>query len=246
MRIPGKRRLLLAAGSAATLGAVATLVSGVTFGLFSSSATPQVNNFAAGTVTLATDSSAPTPVTAACTYTNLAPGDAMTPCKLKVVYSGSLDAYVAVDVTITTTAGTITSAVPLYNPGAATPPGPGLAVTSFQDDETASYTVPSTALSAAACTAISPTATKCYQSLNELAQNTTVADATTWKNGDAGTFTFTPTTPFSINNGNPYQGSSATVTLAAHATQVANNGSISSPACTVGTTCSAAGNPTWS
>jgi hypothetical protein len=99
----GKKRLALLAGSATTVAAVATLVAGTTFGLFSSTQAGSANTFATGTVTVGN------PVSTVCAVTNMVPGDdsaGYTPqltgitdgtfaaCKFSVKYSGSAPAYI--------------------------------------------------------------------------------------------------------------------------------------------------------
>jgi predicted ribosomally synthesized peptide with SipW-like signal peptide len=66
----GKKRLLLAAGSIASIGAVVALATGVTFGLFSATQVSGNNTFTAGTVTL--DRTAQS----VCAVTHVQPGDA--------------------------------------------------------------------------------------------------------------------------------------------------------------------------
>src|SRR3954454_12674453 len=66
----GKKRLALAAGSITAAGAVATLVAGTTFGLFSASSTASnANTFTTGTVSVGA------PGQATCAITNMVPGD---------------------------------------------------------------------------------------------------------------------------------------------------------------------------
>lgn len=116
MRIQGKKRLLLAAGTVTTLGAVATLVAGVTFGLFSATSTPSTpSTFATGTVSVgspATDVN--------CVITNMVPGDESTgylpsiaentqspkdaQCVFAVKYTGTVPAYIGLS---TTQSGTL-------------------------------------------------------------------------------------------------------------------------------------------
>jgi hypothetical protein len=87
-----KKRLALGAGALATVGAVGTLMAGVTFGLFTSSAGTQSNTFKSGTVTLTQNvSSAP------CAVTLAVPGDHGS-CTLVVNYSGNVPAYIGLDV----------------------------------------------------------------------------------------------------------------------------------------------------
>lgn len=107
-----KKRLALGAGAVATVGAVATLVAGVTFGLFSSTITNGASTFTAGTVTLSNVAST------TCTVGNVNPGDSTSgytasmgnnstgsTCTLQYSYSGTSYAWLALDVTYTQTAG---------------------------------------------------------------------------------------------------------------------------------------------
>ena len=105
-----KKRLALGAGAVATVGAVATLIAGVTFGLFSATNTQTgTNSFTAGTVTQGS------PATTTCTISNMVPGDSSTgytpapsgqtnaqsaPCTFAVTYTGSAPAYLGVDVAV--------------------------------------------------------------------------------------------------------------------------------------------------
>ena len=110
-----KKRLALGAGSVATIGAVATLVAGVTFGLFSATEhqTGGPNTFATGTV-----SSTVTSTSTVCTVTNMVPGDNSTnyvtdqtgrtntklpTCEFQVTYTGSAPAYVGLAATFSDT-----------------------------------------------------------------------------------------------------------------------------------------------
>ncbi|HEY3907540.1 MAG TPA: hypothetical protein VGM14_26785 [Streptosporangiaceae bacterium] len=95
---------MLISATATSLGAVATLATGVTFGLFSASVTSAPNEFSSGSVTLGT----PTQVT--CHITSMLPGQSSTnapigdntdaPCTYDVTYTGSTDAYLAVDISV--------------------------------------------------------------------------------------------------------------------------------------------------
>src|SRR5437868_3763208 len=106
MRTSMKRRLALGAAAANTVGAVATLVVGFTFGLFSATQSSGANTFTAGTVTVG----AGTPASVTCTISSMVPGDsssgasagskAGTPCSYNVKYTGSASAWLAVDVAV--------------------------------------------------------------------------------------------------------------------------------------------------
>jgi hypothetical protein len=104
MRSAAKRRLVLISATATSLGAVATLATGVTFGLFSASVTSAPNEFSSGSVTLGT----PTQVT--CHISGMLPGESSAnapignnadeTCTYDVTYTGTTDAYLAVDISV--------------------------------------------------------------------------------------------------------------------------------------------------
>ncbi|MFI5036232.1 MAG: TasA family protein [Acidimicrobiales bacterium] len=82
-----KKRLVIGAGALTTVAAAATLVAGVTFGLFSASAGPENNTFTSGTVSLSSDA------TGICNIINIVPGDSGS-CTFKTTYTGSVPVYV--------------------------------------------------------------------------------------------------------------------------------------------------------
>jgi hypothetical protein len=104
MRSAVKRRVALISATVTTLGAVTTLATGVTFGLFSASVTSTPNEFSSGSVTLGT------PTQVACSISGMLPGDSSTgapigsnadaACTYDVTYTGSIDAYLAVDISV--------------------------------------------------------------------------------------------------------------------------------------------------
>jgi hypothetical protein len=100
------------------VGAIATLAMGASFALFSAQSQSGTKTFAAGTVKFNTDQSSTYSV---CSETNLEPGDSstgyvganvldsgnhdplLTPCTFYGEYTGSLSAYVGLDITVTST-----------------------------------------------------------------------------------------------------------------------------------------------
>src|SRR5579863_830375 len=108
MAMSVRKRLALAGAIITAIGAVATLVVGFTFGLFSDTESGGSNSFTAGTVTVTTT----TPASVTCTITNMVPGDASTnfsptysnssdtPCTYNVKYTGSASAWLGVDMTV--------------------------------------------------------------------------------------------------------------------------------------------------
>jgi spore coat-associated protein N len=232
MRMSVKKRIALGAGVAATLAAVGTLVAGLTFGLFSASGSSSSNSFTAGTVTVGTG----TPASVTCNLTNIVPGDsssgapignkAGTPCTYNVKYTGSVSAWLAVDVTI----GNGSTA--LYD-GTAT----GLQL--YMKDGT-----PTTYLTSTAPTA-GTTFTKqggTVQSLPTGATSNLLVSTTAATTNTAVNFTLDYAVP--VASGNSYQGGSATVTLTFHAVQSSNN---ALPAgCAAGQQCNAGSGFAWS
>jgi hypothetical protein len=99
-----KKRLLIAASGVTGLGAVAMLVTGVTFGLFSATpSTSSTSTFATGTVSIGS------PANTVCLVTNMVPGDdsmgynpqlagntdpPFLSCEFQVTYTGSAPAYI--------------------------------------------------------------------------------------------------------------------------------------------------------
>ena len=86
-----KKRLLMTAAALATIASIVALAAGVTFGLFSAATTPESNTFSTGTVSLTSNA------TGACTVTNAVPGDTGS-CTFVATYTGSVPAYVGLDV----------------------------------------------------------------------------------------------------------------------------------------------------
>jgi hypothetical protein len=205
-----KKRVALAVGVAASIGAIATLASGTTFGLYSASQTGSGNSFTSGTVTVGTG----TPTSVTCTITNMVPGDssagaaigskADTTCTYNVKYTGSASAWLAVDVAVTN------GSTSLYD-GTAT----GLQL--YMKDASSTY-----------LTSTAPTAGTTYKTaggtatalpaagITDLLVSTTAATTNT-----AASFSLDYAVP--IASGNTYQGGSATVTLTFHAVQSGNN-----------------------
>jgi len=193
----GKRRLLLAASALAGVGAVAAIVAGVTFGLFSSSQSSGANSFAAGTVSVGN------PTSTTCTVTNMVAGDESTgyapglagntqavkdaTCTFQVQYGGSAPAFIGLKLSVGGTG--------LYD-GSVT----GL---QFQvSDGSASYTTGG-------------------------ALNSTSQELYVGTDSGSTTHTFTVNYALPTNAGNAYQGKNTTLTLEVDAVQAGNNGTAS-------------------
>src|ERR1043165_9027422 len=97
-KMKGKKRLFLAAGTIASVGAVIALAVGVTFGLFSATQSSGPDNFAAGTVTMTQ------PLIDNCGIDHSVPGDSGT-CTITATYDGSEPANLGIDVSVAGTAG---------------------------------------------------------------------------------------------------------------------------------------------
>jgi hypothetical protein len=197
----GRQKTLLAAAGVTLVGALATLAGGVTYGIYSSTPSGENNGFTSGTVTLTNN------VTGACSDTNLAPGDAPAACTLGLTYSGSLSAYLAVDVLIETQAGSGGST--LYNPSGSN----GLTVSITDNQSTpVTYTVPTTPTT---CPTGAPSGSTCYELDDELIGTSSYAS------GATDTISTAVTLPSAAGNG--YQGGAAQVILTVHAVQAKNN-----------------------
>jgi hypothetical protein len=209
----GKKRLFLAAGTLASIGAVVALATGVTFGLFSASATQTgTNSFSTGDVSIGS------PVTVQCTVSNMAPGDQSsgyspanlgetttpgTPCSFQVKYTGSLPAYLAVDEVEAST-----STPDLYSTG-------GL---KFQISD----------------------GTTSYSSAGSLNGSDLLVSSTPDAGGSNAVHKITVNYALPTSADNTFQDTNTTLTLTIHAVQSDNNNFVGS--CTAGTTCGTAAN----
>jgi len=217
------RRLLFVAGLLAAVSAGATLTGAVTFGLFSGTTSAQTSTLASGTVTLTSN------VSGACTVGNMLPGSSPTSCALVVSYSGTVPAYLGLDVLIATESQS-PGTVPLYNPSDPTNDlqimvndSQNPAVTYFSPT-----TVPPTGV---ACNTIAGSgygsSYTCYQ-LNDLLVSTAPFTSTS----SADTFNTSVSVPTTSATG--YQGGTASIVLLAHAVQSGNQ---TLGSCSAGTPC---------
>jgi hypothetical protein len=221
-----KRRLALGAAAATSVGAVATLVAGFTFGLFSATESSGANTFTAGTVSVGTGS----PASVTCTITNMVPGDSSagassgsksdSTCTYNVTYTGSARAYLAVDVALSN------GSTALYDGTAS-----GLQLY-LADGSSTSY-VNGTSYNAqgGGATAL-PVGTT-----SDLLVSTTPASM-----GTAVNFSLDYALPAAA--GNTYQGGSTTVTLTFHAVQSGNQ--TLPGTCAAGHQCDAGSGFAWS
>ena len=207
MKMSLKKRATLGAGAVATVGSVATLAVGLTIGLFSASGSSGLNTFTAGTVTVAPGS--PTSVT--CTISNMVPGDssagvltgskADSTCTYNVKYTGSANAWLAVDVAVG-------NGSPALYDGSAN----GLQL--YMKDGSSTY-LTSPAGSKFTQEGGAPTALPVGTTSNLLVSTTSAATNTAVN--FALDYAVPSTTP------NSFQGGSTTVTLTFHAVQAGNN-----------------------
>lgn len=219
----GGRRLLIAAGSAASLALVATLVLGTSYGLFSSTSPTQSNTIKAGTVTLSQSA------VHNCAIGPMAPGEASTgwtpagsdlECSFIVTYGGNAPAFIGLDVSIAPTHagsdpnGVLTGANGLYDSTTT-----GLQV-SIKDSNSVVY-MSNTTLGGAATTGASPSA-------GDLLESTTPAT-----NGTSVEFTVDYSLP--AGSTNAYMKAASSISLIAHAVQAKNNGN--ALGCTSGRVC---------
>jgi len=215
-----KKRLSMLVGTLASLVAVSSLVFVGTYGLFSSSATPQANTFAAGTVSFAPGSPQ------SCTFTGMLPGATAQTCQVTVTYSGTAAAWLGLDVFVATKPGAQSGAENLYNPSAADNPMT-LTVTSTIPSATftnpsSTVTCPSSGLDGANYTSYN----ECYEIDNELASTSAVTSGST-------TFTISASLP--ANSNTAYQNGTAVVVVRPEVTQSKNNGLTGS--CSAGSVC---------
>jgi len=209
----GGRRLLVAASYVVSLAAVAALVSGAAFGLFSSTATSSSSSFTAGTVTQSND------LTGACTVSDMLPDASETTCTLGVTYTGDNPAYLGLDVLIETQAGS--GGTKLYKPSDSSH---DLQVEITSTSPSVTYTLP---LTSTTCPGGAPAGSTCYELDNELVSTTPFTTTSSQV-----VFTTTLSLPTTSTTG--YQGGAAQIILTAHATQSGNN---AQSGCTAGQTC---------
>jgi len=202
-----KRRVGRAAVAVGIVTAVLALTVGVALAFFGDTSTSS-NNLALGTVALNVGSSP----SSTCTYNSLNPGDltGSKACALSVTYTGSISAFVSLDVLIETKAGSGAGARTLYDPTT----GKGLTF-SISDNGGNSFTVPTIATTCPTA----PAGSTCYELDYELAASGPTN--LTFSTADVVTWTVTPVFPKGA--GNPYQGATATLTLTAQAVQAPGN-----------------------
>ncbi len=191
-----------------------------------STATPtQSGSVRDGTVTLGSTAIANCPVAGL-----LPNGTSPTPCTFTATYSGSVPAYVAVDVIIEAQAGA--GGTKLYNP---TDSSNDLQVSIGSTTPSVTYTVPT---SATTCPTGAPAGSSCYELDNEL-----VSTATFSASGSIG-FSVSVKLPTTSPTG--YEGGTAQISLITHAVQAAHNTLSCTSTPTAGQACTPSGSFRWS
>ena len=255
----GKKRAALVAGSVTAVGAVATLIAGTTFGLFSAQQTSGNSTFSTGTVSIGQG----TPSTP-CAITDLMPGDSSadvgrSPCTFTVTNGSSAPSYAAVDVLIATDKaasaptkyGDTTAIVTknLYDGTNTT----GLHVSI--SDGTNSFTVPVTAnavtcptgtdpLAGAVSALTLPSTDACYEVKNLLLSASAVP-GTNSPPAALSSLTVSWSLP-ALTTGNEYEGGEAVIAMNAHEVQQAHNTLNCSPSAGVGQSCTPGSGFSWS
>lgn len=216
--------LFIVAGSIAAVAAASSLAGGFTYARLSATTPTQSNKVSAGTVTLASDTSG------ACGVTGMVPGGAASQCTLKATYSGSVSAYLGLDVLVATKAGSGGTA--LYTPSVNPTTDLQIAITDNESPTATTFTVPTVGTS---CPATGPymTGYTCYQLDDELVSATPFTSS-------SGPDTLITTVSLPATNPSGDQGGTAAVVLTVHAVQSANQ---TLGTCTAGNPCTSIG---WS
>ena len=239
MKLNRRKRTVVIGGLVTSIGAAATLLAGATFGFFSSAGVSSGNNqFTAGKVVVGLD---PGGTQVTCSVGPMSPGDSQASgtnvaCKYVVKYTGNVNAFLALDLSITGAAGTPTTPYGASTPSAAQGLFDGTA-TGLQfniGDGTNTY-LSGAQYNNQAGTPTTLTPTGGAGSVVDLLMNTTPVTANA-------TRTLTVNYNLPTTAGNAYNLATSTVVLTVHAVQADNN-----PlpvGCAIGAVCSAGMN--WS
>jgi hypothetical protein len=222
MKVFSRKRLLLVGGAVTTVGAAAALLAGATFGFFSSAGVASGGNtFTAGNVVVGLD---PGGVQVTCAIGPMSPGDTQAKtgnaaCKYEVQYTGNVNAYLALDLSITGAAGTpivpyTQTTAPAANPGLYDGTANGLQFTI--SDGTVSYM---------SGTTYKNQATGAATNLDLITGTASIADllvtSTPITTGATKHLTVNYTLPTSAGNG--YNLATSTLVMRIHAVQADNN-----------------------
>ncbi len=238
MHTKAATRVATIAALVVSLGAGATLVAGVTLGLFSTAGQVSgTNTFTAGVVSFGS------PATATCTINPMSPGDASTgwstpgsdaTCTYTVTYSGDIPAFLGLDVAVTGVAGSPVAPYSGTTPSAATGLFDG---TANGLQVLVTDTGPTTFVNGTTYQnqGGSPVALSSTSSVTDL-----LVSRTAFTNGGTETLTVNYKLPTTASNA--YNSASSTIVLLIHAVQ-ANNNALPG-ACAAGSVCSSGFN--WS
>lgn len=225
MGIFRNRRVTLVMSAVGILGAASALAIGASYALFSSTANPQTATISTATVTL---NNGAAPASGACTFSDIVPNE-MTPttCTYTVTYTGSANAWIFLNVSTESKAGTIADGLPLINSGSDAAYGLIPTITTSNTYGGKTQVFGWGAASESNCSASQTTAgwTSCSSDTNQMV-NACYKGGTVAGSSCPTTFTFT--IAGAMNNGtaaqnNPYQGGSAAITVQAWALQSTNN-----------------------
>jgi len=219
MANPRAKGAATAAALLASLGAAATLVAGITLGLFSGAGSVSgANGFTAGIVSFGA------PVSATCAINPMSPGDASTgwapagsdaTCTYQVTYSGNVPAILGLDLTIAGVAGTPVApyigTIPSAAAGLFDGTANGLQV--LVTDSASTSFLHNTTYQNQAGTAVTLSATSSVSDL--------LISRTAFANGATDTVTVNYKLPTAASNA--YNSASTTIVLLVHAVQANNN-----------------------
>jgi len=222
MKAFSKKRLLLVAGAVTTIGAAAALLTGATFGFFSSAGVSSgANTFSAGNVVVGLN---PGGTQVTCSIGPMSPGDTQAStgnvaCAYDVKYTGSVPGYLALDLKITGAGGTTTIpygsvSAPTAAQGLYDGTGNGLQFNITDGSSTTYMSGVDYNLANGTATALTPASGTA--SVSDLLVNTTPVT-----NGATTNVTVNYSLPTSA--GNAYNLATSTITLTIHAVQAANN-----------------------
>jgi len=218
MSLSIKKRLVIGAGALTTVAAAATLMAGVTFGLFSANSGNQNDTFTAGTLTIGA------PVITSCTIpATVVPGDSGT-CSFKVTTGGSEAANVAIDVAVAPGPSEPVASVPqAYNYA----PSVNAPASGLYDALSNAFGLQVTLSSTDGVTPVSSYDLSGLSRFNSSTTNLFTAPAVT--PGTTETYTLHWSLPVDGGVDNNYQGASSTFTFDVHSVQSANNTDATTP-----------------
>ena len=201
------------------MGALAVLQTGATFARLSANTPTQANTLTAGTVTLSSSAIANCPIT------NITPTAAPSTCTFNATYAGNVSAYLGLDVTIESQAGS--GGTTLYNPSDGS--NDVQITVSSTNPTVSSYSLSTTSGS---CPSGAPSGSTCYSQTDDWISATPFTSSSSPVQ-----FSITAELPTTSTNG--YQSGAAEVVMTVHATQAAHQPSVSG--CSPGPSCTPSG-----